>query len=303
MRVALLGSGVMGVNIARVFLRTGAEVALYSRTQATLARAGAALADEPALAATSTDVAAAVAGADLVLESVPEDEALKLAVLAAADAAAPADAIVATNTSSLSLDRLSEAVGRPERFLGLHWFNPAHLVPLVEVVPAGRTDEAVVAWAVERLVTAGKRPLTLTRAVPGFVANRLQYALIREALALLEAGVADAASIDAALTDCLGPRWAVIGPLRSSDLAGIDTAVAVARELFPTLSDAREVPEALLALQRAGALGARSGAGFYRYEDPEGAARARDAGLAAVLAAARDAGGPPSSSQKPSSVR
>jgi 3-hydroxybutyryl-CoA dehydrogenase len=287
MRVAVLGSGVMGLNIARTFLRAGDEVVLYSRTPATLERARAALDD--ALAGAHTDVAAAAAGADLIIESVPETEPLKRTVLETAERAAGPGAIVGTNTSSLSLDRLAEGLARPERFLGLHWFNPAHLIPLVEVVPCERTDEAVVAAALDALRAAGKRPRVVKRAVPGFIANRLQYALIREALALLEAGVADAESIDAALTDCLGPRWAVIGPLRSTDLAGIDTAVAVARELYPSLSAAQEVQEALLTLQRAGRLGARTGEGFYRYDDPEAAARERDRGLAAVLHATRGA--------------
>jgi 3-hydroxybutyryl-CoA dehydrogenase len=287
-RVAVLGCGVMGVNIARTFLRAGSDVALYSRSTATLERARAALAGERALAGAHTDLAEAVGGAALAIESVPEQEPLKLALLAAAEDAAGADAVIATNTSSLSVDGLSRALQRPARFLGLHWFNPAHLIPLVEVVPCADTDPGVSEWCVQVLADAGKRPLVLRRAVPGFVANRLQYALIREALALLEAGVAEAESIDAALTDCLGPRWSVIGPLRSTDLAGIDTAVAVARELYPSLSAQREVSERLLALQRTGRLGARSGEGFYRYDDPEAAARARDEGLAAVLYATRE---------------
>jgi 3-hydroxybutyryl-CoA dehydrogenase len=294
-RVAVLGSGVMGVNIARVFLRAGDDVALFSRSAATLELAREQLAGERALAAAGVDVAAVVAGAGLVIETVPELETLKRAVLAAAEAAAPADAVLASNTSSLSLDALAAGLERPGRFLGLHWFNPAHLIPLVEVVPCAATEERVLAWAVRALVAAGKRPLPLRRAISGFVANRLQYALIREAVALLEAGVADAESIDAALTDCLGPRWAVIGPFRSSDLAGIDTAVAVARELYPSLSAEREVQDALLALQRDGRLGVRSGEGFYRYDDPEAVIAARDRGLAAVLYALRGDGAGPSS--------
>ncbi len=311
MRVAVLGSGVMGVNIARTFLRAGAEVALYSRSEETLRRARAQLAGEREPAGASTQVAGAAAGADLVIESVPEREPLKRELLAAAEAAAGPQAVIATNTSSLSLDRLADALERPERFLGLHWFNPAHLIPLVEVVPCERTDAVVTAWAVDRLRAAGKRPLRLTRAVPGFVANRLQYALIREALALLEAGVADAPSIDAALTDCLGLRWAAIGPLRSTDLAGVDTAVAVAQQLYPELSAERSVSAPLLALRDAGRLGARGGEGFYRYEDPGAAERARDRLLEAVLAAtaaarsasAPDGAGAGSSSQYPSSVK
>ena len=124
---------------------------------------------------------------------------------------APDGAVIATNTSSLPLDRLAGALRRPERFLGWHWFNPAHLIPLVEVVPAPATDPDVVRWSVATLQELGKRPLALSRPIEGFLANRLQYALIREALALVQDGAATPEQIDAVMTDCLGPRWAVSG--------------------------------------------------------------------------------------------
>jgi 3-hydroxybutyryl-CoA dehydrogenase len=286
MRIAVLGAGVMGRNIARVFLGAGHDVALFSRTAATLEDARSTLDGEQSGVLTTTDsVAQAVAGAGLVLESVPERVDLKVALLAEAQAAAPDDAILSTNTSSLRLDQLAEGLHRPERFLGLHWFNPAHLVPLVEVVPAPSTEPGVVERAAELLADAGKRPRVLRRSVPGFLANRLQYALIREALQLLQDGVADAETIDAVVTDCLGPRWAVIGPLRSSDLAGIDTVVAVAEHLFADLSSATVPQPVLRALQEQGRLGARSGGGFHDFSDPAAAAAERDRGLEAVLAA------------------
>jgi 3-hydroxybutyryl-CoA dehydrogenase len=289
LRVSLLGAGVMGRNIARVFLRAGAVVTLVSRSDATLDSARAALAGEALERLTTTRE---VAGGDLVLESVPERVELKRELLAQAEAAMPDDAILATNTSSLPLDDLARDLRRPERFLGLHWFNPAHLVPLVEVVPASTTDPAIVDRSVGLLEAAGKRPLRLARSVPGFVANRLQYALIREALQLLEDGVADAEGIDLVLTQCLGPRWAVIGPLTSTDLAGVETAIAVARQLYPELSDAREPQRVLLELAEQGRLGVRSGHGFHAYPDPVATEAARDAGLTAVL-----------QSQKPSERR
>ena len=295
-RVAVLGAGVMGRNIARVFLRAGAEVALYSRTEATLGSARAALADEAVeRLRTPRELDAAVADATLVIESVPERIELKRQLLAAAEAAMPESGLLATNTSSLPLDDLAAVLCRPERFLGLHWFNPAHLVPLVEVVPASGTDPACLDAAVATLEAAGKRPLRLGRALPGFVANRLQYALIREALHLLEDGVVDAAGLDLVLTECLGLRWAVIGPMRSSDLAGLETAIAVARELFPQLANATEPGPALLEPAAAGRLGVRTGAGFHDYPDAARAEAERDAGLAAVLAALQ--------SQKPSERR
>lgn len=291
MTVAVIGAGVMGRNIARVFLRCGTPVSLYSRSEQTATAAARSLAAERgATLVAGTDLARAVAGADLVIESVPESPGLKREVLGAVEAAAPADAIIGTNTSSLELDQLALGLERPARFLGVHWFNPAHLIPLVEVIPAAGTDPDVVARSVRILEAAGKRPRTLHAAVPGFVANRLQYALIREALQLIEDGVADAETIDAVLTDCLGLRWAVVGPMRSTDLAGVETAIAVASELFPALSDAQQPQRPLLELRERGELGVRSGQGFHAYPDPDSVAAQRDAALQAVIDALRGPG-------------
>lgn len=282
MRAALLGAGVMGVNIARVLAAAGHDVILCSRTATTLERARSALA--PVAVEVTTSVADAVAGADVVVESVPESVELKYAVLKQAEAAAPDRAVIATNTSSLPLERLAAALQRPERFLGWHWFNPAHLIPLVEVVPAGQTAPEVVQWSVSVLREAGKRP-TLAPAIDGFLANRLQYALIREALDLVDRGLVSPEQVDAAITDCLGPRWAVIGPMRSTDLAGVSTALAVAAQLYPQLSTAREPQRVLRALAQEGRLGVAAGAGFYDYGGAVDVADERDRGLAAVLRA------------------
>ena len=286
MRAAVLGAGVMGRNIARVLARGGAEVVMFSRSAETLRSAQEALqADANRPVAHVTAVGDAVVGADLVLESVPESLPLKLGLLKDIERAAPEGAVIATNTSSLPLDRLAGVLRRPGRFLGWHWFNPAHLIPLVEVVPASTTDPDIVRWSVARLQELGKRPLALSRSIEGFLANRLQYALIREALALVQDGAATPEQIDAVITDCLGPRWAVIGPMRSSDLAGIGTAAAVAAELFPKLSNADRPQPALTALLEQGRLGVTSGAGFYDYPERESVAVERDRLLSAVLGA------------------
>jgi 3-hydroxybutyryl-CoA dehydrogenase len=283
MKVAMLGAGVMGRNIARVMVQAGAPVTLFSRSRETLDGARRTLAGcDGAEVTSATSIAEAVATADLIIESVPESVELKLRVLAEAERAAPDGVVIATNTSSLPLDRLAAAVRAPERFLGWHWFNPAHLIPLVEVVPTALTDPGVVAWSVQRLEQVGKRPLVLSRPVDGFLANRLQYALIREALALVDAGVATPEQIDAVLTDCLGLRWAVLGPMRSTDLAGITTAVAVATELFPKLSNADRPPACLNDLAEQGRLGLSAGAGFYAYPDPDEVLDTRDRLLASV---------------------
>lgn len=290
MRAAVLGAGVMGRNIAKVLLRGGHQVALYSRTERTLLDAGGALEREAAARiAYTTSIGEAAADAGLILESVPESLPLKVLVLREAESAAPAQAVIASNTSSLPLDRMAEALARPERFLGLHWFNPAHLIPLVEVVPTEQTDFAVVERADALMSELGKRPLVLSRAIEGFLANRLQYALIREAFQLVHDGVATPEQIDTVLTDCLGPRWAVLGPMRSTDLAGVPTAVAVARQLFPLLSTAQEPQPLLSDLIEDGRLGVSAGAGFYTYRDADGVAQTRDRLLSSVLGALAEA--------------
>ena len=288
MRAAVLGAGVMGRNIARVLLGAGIPVTLYSRTQASLDATRSALGEDRVDDVQYVrSIPAAVAGAQIVIESVPESLALKQAVLAQAQRAAPENAVIATNTSSLPLDRLAEGLDRPDRFLGWHWFNPAHLIPLVEVIAAPATAEDVVAWSVAQLTAAGKRP-ALAPAIDGFLVNRLQYALIREALALVEDGLATPEQIDAVVTNCLGPRWAVIGPMRSTDLAGVATAAAVARQLYPQLSNATAVPRTLTELESRGRLGAAAGAGFYDYDDGIDAAAERDRRLTKVLGALID---------------
>ncbi len=285
MRAAVIGAGVMGSNIARVLLQAGHEVALFSRSSSTLELARLALGVRHGAGAEFvSSIPEAVAGAGVVIESVPESLALKHRVLAEAEEAAPEDAVLATNTSSLPLARLAEPLRRPERFLGWHWFNPAHLIPLVEVVPTPMTDAGVVEWSVAQLEAAGKRP-TLAPAIDGFLVNRLQYALIREALALVDSGLATPEQIDSALTDCLGLRWAVVGPMRSTDLAGVATAVAVAGQLYPRLCNAVEPQQVLTDLQRRGRLGATAGAGFYDYAPGSDPAAERDGALLRVIEA------------------
>lgn len=179
---------------------------------------------------------AALAGAGLVVESVAEDLEVKRAVLALIGEAAPAEAILATNTSSLSLARLSEFVPAPERFAGLHFLHPAQATAVVEVIAAPATAEATLASLSALVAELGKRAILVRREVPGFVWNRLQFALLRECLQLLEDGVADAEAIDAAVADGLAPRWMASGPLATADLGGLRTFAKVAAELNGSLA-------------------------------------------------------------------
>jgi 3-hydroxybutyryl-CoA dehydrogenase len=216
----------------------------------------------------TTDLDGVDLGVDLVVETVAEDVEVKRRVYRAIERRLGPSTILGTCTSSLSLTELAGGLARPERFLGYHWFNPPELVSLVEIVPAGATAAAVTDRVEAYSRAIGKQPVRVAADVPGFVANRLQYALIREAYHLVAAGVCTAADVDRVVTAGLGPRWAAIGPFLSMDLAGLDVHRAVAEQLFPRLSTEGAVPAVLTALVEEGALGVKSGRGLLgRYDE------------------------------------
>ncbi|MDX6349377.1 MAG: 3-hydroxybutyryl-CoA dehydrogenase [Streptomyces sp.] len=227
----------------------------------------------------------------LVVESIAEEVEAKRAALARAETLTADLGVLATNTSSLSLGDIGRDLARPDRFAGWHWFNPAELVPLVEVVSGPSTSPDVLEWLTAFSTVIGKQPITVRRDVPGFVANRLQYALLREAYALVEAGVCDMADVDRAVVAGLGARWAAIGPFTAMDAAGLDVHEAVAAQLFPRLARSVEIPAVLRGLRAAGALGVKGGAGLRGAYPPDAARRLaerRDATLALLADPARE---------------
>jgi len=207
-----------------------------------------------------TTDAGELVGAGLVVEAVPEDPALKARVLAAVEAAAP-DAVLATNTSSLSIDGLAAGLAAPERFLGLHFFNPVPASDLVEIVVGSRTDADLVGAAQGWVEALGKTAITVTDS-PGFASSRLGVAIALEAMRMLEEGVASAADIDTAMT--LGYRHPV-GPLRTTDLVGLDVRLAIAEHLAREVGPRFEPPQVLRDLVAAGKLGRKTGEGFYTW--------------------------------------
>ena len=250
----------MGAGISRVFAEGGCSVRLCARRAASLEAARPRLGGHAVELTTSAEEA--LEGAALVVETIAEEAEPKRAALALAESVAAPDAILTTNTSSLPLRLLAEGLERPERFAGLHWFAPPELVELVEVVGGERTApetvETLCAWA----VALGKAPVVVRADVPGFVANRLQYALLREAYALVDTGVCSMADVDRAVTLGLGARWAAIGPFEAMDLAGLDVHAAVAGNLFPELASGRESPPPLTEALASGALGVKNGRGL-----------------------------------------
>jgi 3-hydroxybutyryl-CoA dehydrogenase len=260
--VAVVGAGTMGAGIARVFADAGVSVWLCARRPASLDAARARLGERAARVRLTTSADEAVDGAELVVETIVEAAEPKRALLARAEERAPAHAILTTNTSSLPLAALAEALGRPERFAGLHWLNPPELVELVEVVGGERTAPETLAVLAGWMEQLGKAPVVVRRDTPGFVANRLQYALLREAYALVDAGVCSFADVDRAVTRGLGARWAAIGPFETMDLAGLDVHAAVATNLWPELTNDTQPSPSIAAALEAGALGVKSGRGL-----------------------------------------
>ena len=212
---------------------------------------------------------AAVGDAEFITEAVPEQLPLKWQVFARIESLAPEAAIIASNTSTLPLSELTRYLARPERMLITHFFNPAHLVPLVEVVRAEHTPAEFVTTTLELLRRIGKIPVVLKKEVPGFIANRLQAAILREALHLVASGVADMHDVDTAVTAGPGFRWSIIGPLETADFGGLDTWQSVMNNLAPVLDDARTAPAVIKDLNRQGHLGVKTGQGFYAYPSRE----------------------------------
>ncbi|HEY3069943.1 MAG TPA: 3-hydroxyacyl-CoA dehydrogenase family protein [Gaiellaceae bacterium] len=252
--VAVIGAGTMGAGIARVFANAGASVRLSARREESLEAARERLGEARVLATTSLD--AALENAELVVESIVEEVEPKRTVLARAEALAAPGAILTTNTSSLQLAAIGGGLKSPERFAGLHFLNPPELVELVEIVGADQTSPETLEKLTGWLEELGKAPIVVRRDVPGFVVNRLQYALLREAYALVDAAVCSFADVDRAVTHGLGARWAAIGPFETMDLAGLDVHAAVAANLWPELSNTT-MPSPSIAKARQSAHGLR----------------------------------------------
>lgn len=278
--VACVGAGTMGAGIALAFALGGSAATMVARRRSTLDAAWRRIeesvslltgagrvpaADREAILGriiATTDLDGADLGADLVIESVAEDAAAKRRLYRVIEPRMRPSTILATCTSSLPLAGLAADLGRPEQFIGYHWFNPPELVGVVEIVPAAQTAAQVTDLVEGFSLAIGKQPVRVAADVPGFIANRLQYALIREAYHLVSAGVCTPADVDRVVTAGLGPRWAVIGPFMSMDLAGLDVHRAVAEQLFPRLSAGTAVPPMLTALTDTGALGVKAGRGL-----------------------------------------
>jgi 3-hydroxybutyryl-CoA dehydrogenase len=280
-RMAVVGAGTMGRGIAHVGALAGFEVAVFDaqaeQVEAALAtirknlqkgvdRGKVEAADmEAALARLSatTDLAAACTDADVVIEAVYEDMELKRTLVRTMDAAMRPDALLGSNTSSLSLTQIAEAATHPERVIGMHFFNPVHIMSLLEIVRAEQTSDETLARTQALAERLGKTAIVV-RDVPGFATSRLGVCLGLEAIRMVEQEVASAADIDTAME--LGYRHPM-GPLKLSDLVGLDVRLAIADHLHRELGgDQYKAPELMRQMVADGKTGAKSGEGFYRWE-------------------------------------
>jgi 5-formyl-3-hydroxy-2-methylpyridine 4-carboxylate dehydrogenase len=283
MKAAVIGLGTMGPGIAATLGRGGLEVTCFDVSAEQLRKAQA---EMPTLLV-EADLARAVAGAELVVEAVPERLELKHQVLRDLEKLVSAQTILASNTSGIPITRLQEAVTHKGRVVGMHWSNPPHIIPMVEVIAGAHTDSSVVESAKKLLTQCGLIPVVVEKDVPGFVHNRLLYAILREAVSLVEKGVISPAELDKCFKWGLGLKLAVIGPMELLDVAGLDIYQAVAGYLNADLDVSRDVPRYISEKTKAKHLGMKTGKGIFDYT-PEKAQQLR-AARAAKLVAVRKA--------------
>jgi 3-hydroxybutyryl-CoA dehydrogenase len=280
-QTAVLGAGTMGHGIAQLLALAGHQVCLYDpdpiglaaapgQVQASLESfisAGLVTPEQAEDCLERIELAGelepACQGADLVIEAAPEKIELKLELLARVEELAGPKAIICTNTSAISITELAQGLKDSTRFLGTHFWNPAQVIPCVELVPGPDTDPKHLDRVVQIMREAGKEPVRLNRDIPGFLGNRLQHALQREAMSLVDKGVASPEEVDRVVRYGFGLRLALMGPMERADLGGLDTTLAVQTYLVPKLEDSLEPSPKLKSLVEEGHVGAKAGKGFF----------------------------------------
>jgi len=281
-RAAVVGAGLMGRRIAGVLASAGLDVVITD-TNAEILGAAATEANEVTGAqrgsvSATADLAAAVRDCDLVVEAIVENLAVKQELFERLAGLTPRGAVLATNTSVLPIGAVTERVEDGGRVIGTHFWNPPDLIPVVEVIPSERTHADTVDRIVALLDQAGKLPVRVGRDVAGFIGNRLQHALWREAMALVAEGICDAETVDLLVRNTIGLRLAALGPLENADYIGLDLTLAIHDAVIPNINSDPHPSPLLRELVDTGHLGARTGRGFLDW--PPGAREETAARLA-----------------------
>lgn len=279
-RIAIIGLGTMGPGMAARLARGGLQVTAYDVAPAAIERARAMLgtaegvldalgiAAPPAGAGTvrfTDDINEAVSGADLIIENVPENIAIKADVYRAIDSMISSDTIVASDTSGIPITQLQAHISHPERMVGMHWSNPPHIIPMIEVIGGERTAPRTVTTIRDLIRSIGLLPVVVKKDVPGFVENRVLYALLREAVDLVERGVIEPEDLDTCVSWGIGYKIAVVGPMALLDMAGLDIYKSVSSFLNADLSNRDDVAPMVLEKTGASKLGIKSGEGMFSY--------------------------------------
>lgn len=291
--ISVIGAGLMGRGIALEFALAGYHVSLNDVSDGMLSDAVDSIATDlkmlqemglatvtqtapvPDRIRTTSSLEDAVADADFVVEAVTEDLSVKEGVFAQFDMHSPARAILASNSSTFMPSQMARATGRPDRVVVTHYFNPPYLVPVVEIVGSPETSDETIEVARRLLSKVGKRSVVLKKEAPGFIVNRLQIALMREALSIVEQGIASAEDIDIVVRNSFGRRLAVAGPFEVFESAGLDVVLAMMEQLLPQIESRTEVPSAVREMVARGDLGIKTGKGFYEWTPESGAALRR----------------------------
>lgn len=283
--IAIAGAGIMGASLAQIYAQHGYRVYIYDIAPEGIEKGKALIGvnqensvrqgdltgeqSEKLLSriSFSTQMKDTFPQAQFVIEAIVERLPVKHSFWEQASEMVAEDAILTSNTSGLSITEIAKAVRKPERFCGMHWVNPPHIVPLVEVIKGEKTGEAAAQAVYENALSVKHKPVMIHKDPRGFCLNRIQFSVLREAMNIVEQGYASIEDVDNVLKYGLGMRYAAIGPFETVDLGGIDTFYNVAKYLFADLSDAKTVSPMLADLYDGGNLGVKTGKGFYDYSD------------------------------------
>jgi len=278
-RISVIGAGLMGHGIAQVFALAGHDVTIYDSFEKTLATAKDRilanlkdLGDDQSAVSRVTlqgDLALAVRDADYVIEAVLEDLPLKQKIFSEIEKHVRPDTILASNTSVIPITSIMRGLDKRDRALGTHWWNPPYLVPLVEVIETQWTSPQAIAFTMKLHADAGKKPAHVKKDVPGFIGNRLQHALWREAISLVERGICDAETVDTVIKAAFGRRIAVLGPLENADMVGTDLTLAIHQNVLGDIENRPGPSPYLEKLVKDGKLGFKTGEGFRKWSPDE----------------------------------
>lgn len=283
-KIVIAGAGTMGLAAAQIMAEYGYDTVLYNHREPTLEKAKGTiqLNQENLVSAgkkTQAEIEATLSrityttsmdcfkDADLVNESIVENMEIKHEFWKKVSDIAKPDCILTTDTSGMSITEIAKAVSNPERFAGMHWLNPPHLIPVIEIIKGDLTSDETADLVYKVSEFVGKVPVICKKDVPGFITNRMQFAMMRECFHIVNEGIASAEDVDKTMKYGFGFRWAFIGPFQTSDFGGVDTFYRIASYLLKELSTMQEPPQMMKELFESGAMGVKAGKGWYDYSN------------------------------------